>query len=439
MIDNVESSILYRREFHKYAEPSWKEIRTTSRIVEILHELGYEDVKFGIDAIDIDSIIKEVKLDEEQRQTEIQRAIKQGANKDIAKKTLGYPGVVATLDTNKLGPTIAFRFDIDALPYSETLEEGYRPYDEEFASVNNNTVHACGHDGHTAIGLALAKKLINSKNDLVGKIKLIFQPAEESFCGAESIVKKGHLDDVDFLIAIHLAISADNTPLKSNTIACGCSDFLSDCQLDIYFKGVAAHPCGASQEGKNALLAACSAALNIHSIAPHEEGLLRVNVGEIHAGVCANTIAPNALMRVEYRGENNVISQYGRQRIMSIIEGTAKMYDIGYDIVDYGEVPTAKSDTELMDLVKDSAEQVPWFEEIFYYGNVGGTDDATVMMKKVQDNGGKAVYIGIGTDTTNPLHNDKFDYDESALVAGTDLLFNLIKNIKKHINYDTLS
>lgn len=114
---------------------------------------------------------------------------------------------------------------------------------------------------------------------------------------------KGHLDDVMNFIAVHIALSAENKPLPSHTIACGCRDFLSDRQLDVYLEGKAAHPCGASQEGKNALLAACSAALNIHSIAPHEEGLCRVNVGEIHAGVCANTIAPNAMMRIEYRGQ----------------------------------------------------------------------------------------------------------------------------------------
>ena len=88
-----------------------------------------------------------------------------------------------------------------------------------------------------------------------------------------SIVDKGHLDDVINFISVHVALTADGYPLPSNTICCGCKDFVSDCQLDVTFNGRAAHPCGASQEGKNALLAACTAALNIHTIAPHEAGL----------------------------------------------------------------------------------------------------------------------------------------------------------------------
>lgn len=429
MSKEIKNVINYRREFHKYAETAWKEIRTTARIVEILKKLGLDDIKFGEDAVDTNAIINEVLLSPQQRAEEMKRAIEQGADKEIVEETKGWPGVVATLDTGKSGPVVAFRFDIDALPYNEGREDGYKPYEENYASVNKNSVHACAHDGHTAVGLALAERLSKNMEGLCGKIKLIFQPAEEAFCGAESIVKKGHLDDVDYIIAIHFAISAENTPLKSNTIACGCSDFLSVSQLDIYYKGVAAHPCGASQEGKNALLAACTAALNIHAIAPHEEGLFRVNVGEIHAGVCANTIAPNAMLRVEYRGEKNSIAEYGRKRILDIVNAAAKMYDIECDIVDYGEVPAAKSDTELMDIVKVAAEEIPWYKKIYYYGNVGGSDDATVMMKKVQDKGGKAAYIGLGADTLYPLHNDKFDFDEDALEAGVELLLNILKKI----------
>mgnify|MGYP001522026605 FL=1 len=137
--------------------------------------------------------------------------------------------------------------------------------------------------------------------------------------------------------------------------------------MDVYLEGKAAHPCGASQEGKNALLAACSAALNIHSIAPHEEGLCRVNVGEIHAGVCANTIAPDAMMRIEYRGQKPAISEYAGQRIFDILEGTAKAYDLKYHYVDYGEVPAGASDYAMMEVVQRAAQKVPWFQTCLLY------------------------------------------------------------------------
>lgn len=206
-----------------------------------------------------------------------------------------------------------------------------------------------------------------------------------------------------------------------HSLACGCRDFLSDRQLDVYLEGKAAHPCGASQEGKNALLAACSAALNIHSIAPHEEGLCRVNVGEIHAGVCANTIAPDAMMRIEYRGQKPAISEYAGQRIFDILEGTAKAYDLKYHYVDYGEVPAGASDYAMMEVVQRAAKKVPWFQTVYFEGNVGGTDDAAVMLTKVQQNGGIGSYVGIGADTTGPVHNPEFDFDEDCLQAAMEL------------------
>ena len=310
--------------------------------------------------------------------------------------------------------TVAFRADMDAVAVQE-------PDDIPHHSQTPGVAHKCGHDGHTAIGLGIAAELMKRKGELKGKIKLFFQPAEETFYGAQSIVDKGHLDDVMNFIAVHIALSAENKPLPSHTVACGCRDFLSDRQLDVYLEGKAAHPCGASQEGKNALLAACSAALNIHSIAPHEEGLCRVNVGEIHAGVCANTIAPDAMMRIEYRGQKPAISEYAGQRIFDILEGTAKAYDLKYHYVDYGEVPAGASDYAMMEVVQRAAKKVPWFQTVYFEGNVGGTDDAAVMLTKVQQNGGIGSYVGIGADTTGPVHNPEFDFDEDCLQAAMEL------------------
>jgi len=403
----------YRREFHKYPENGWREFRTSARVAEILTGMGY-DVAMGPDVIEPGSVGEPERLSEEQIRQEMERAVRQGADPAFVERTQGWPGVMAVLDTGREGPVSAMRFEMDCLPYDEPQRPGYRPCDPQ-------SVHACGHDGHTAIGLGIAAELMKRKGELKGKIKLFFQPAEETFYGAQSIVDKGHLDDVMNFIAVHIALSAENKPLPSHTIACGCRDFLSDRQLDVYLEGKAAHPCGASQEGKNALLAACSAALNIHSIAPHEEGLCRVNVGEIHAGVCANTIAPNAMMRIEYRGQKPAISEYAGQRIFDILEGTAKAYDLKYHYVDYGEVPAGASDYAMMEVVQRAAKKVPWFQTVYFEGNVGGTDDAAVMLTKVQQNGGIGSYVGIGADTTGPVHNPEFDFDEDCLQAAVDV------------------
>ena len=419
----------YRREFHHYAELGWREIRTSARIAEVLEEMGYKCL-MGTQVINEDTVSFEMLTDEE-KQAEKERAIAQGAKPEYVERTEGYPGVIAELDTGKEGPVTAFRFDIDCLPYEEPQKEGFRPFDEGYISCNAGNVHACGHDAHAAIGMGLAYELMQKKDQLKGKMRIIFQPAEERYNGAQAIVDKGHLDDAMNFISVHMALTAEGWPLPSNTIACGCKDFLSDDQIDVTFHGRAAHPCGASQEGKNALLAACTAALNLHAIAPHEEGLCRVNVGVLNAGVVVNTIAPNAFMSIEYRGQTKTIAAYARKRVFDILDGAAKAHDMEYTYEDFGEIPAAQSSDAMMEVIERAAKKVPWFEKIYFEGSIGGTDDASVMMNKVQDNGGIATYVGIGCDTTQPLHNAEFDLDEDSIPAAIEMLVHAVEELHK--------
>ncbi len=421
--------IEYRREFHHYPEIGWRELRTSARVAEILEAMGYSCL-MGKDVVREETISFEM-LSEEEKEAEKKRAVSQGAAPAYVERTCGYPGVIAILNTGKKGPVTAFRFDIDCLPYQEPAKTGFRPFDEGYISCNADCVHACGHDAHTAIGLGLADALMKRRDELKGQIKLIFQPAEERYNGAQAIVDKGHLDDAENFISIHMALTGEGRPLPSNTICCGCKDFLSDCQLDVTFHGRAAHPCGAAQEGKNALLAACSAAMNLHAIAPHEAGLCRVNVGKLNAGVVVNTIAPTAFMSIEYRGQTQEISQYARGRVFDILDGSVKAYDMDYTYIDFGEIPAAQSDDAMMQVIERAAGQVDWFQKIYFEGSVGGTDDASVMMNKVQANGGNATYVGIGTDTTQPLHNAEFDLDEEAIPAAIEMLVHAVEELNR--------
>lgn len=422
--------IEFRRELHKYAEQSWHEVRTSARIAEELTKMGYTPL-VGEEAVCADIISSVVRPDEEERKADMLRALNQGADRQWVEKAKGIPGVVAVLDTGRPGPVVAFRADIDALPYREKTEKGDQAEICGYKSVNDAD-HACGHDGHTAIILGLAEKLMSEKDSLNGKIKFLFQPAEESYFGAESMVEKGHLDDVDVLVTMHIALSGDNKPLPSGTLALGCDDFLSYRRMDVDFIGKAAHPCGASQEGRNAILAACTATLGIHSIAPHEDGLFRVNVGLINGGIAINTIAPEATICLEYRGETESIERYGAERVESIIRGAAAMYGCDYKITDYGSTATAKSDRNLMNLIREAAEEKGLFSKrIFELGNVGGSDDATVMMRRVQSHGGCATYFGIGADVTHPLHNETFDFDEKCMEETILLCESIAKKAEK--------
>lgn len=172
----------WRRDFHHFAESGWVEFRTAAKVAEILASLGYE-LAMGRDVVDAESRMG--LPDDATLSREFARARAQGApEKWLAPFEGGFTGIVATLNTGRPGPTTAFRVDMDALDLSEALDDSHRPFRDGFASCNPGMMHACGHDGHTTIGLGLAQVLKQYEAQLNGTIKLIFQPAEEGTRGA---------------------------------------------------------------------------------------------------------------------------------------------------------------------------------------------------------------------------------------------------------------
>jgi amidohydrolase len=108
-------------------------------------------------------------------------------------------GVVGMIEGVRPGPTVLLRFDMDALPIDEQTGA-------EYSSLNPGVMHACGHDGHTAIGMAVAKMIHDRRAEMAGSVKLVFQPAEEALGGAERMVQEGVLEDPrpDYSLALHL-------------------------------------------------------------------------------------------------------------------------------------------------------------------------------------------------------------------------------------------
>src|SRR5207249_2354832 len=114
----------------------------------------------------------------------------------LGKAEGGLTGVVADLRLGE-GPTVALRVDMDALPVTESAEPGHRPAAEGFASARPGYMHACGHDGHMAVGLGVATVLARLAPELGGTVRLVFQPAEEgALGGAAAVAAKGLVDDV---------------------------------------------------------------------------------------------------------------------------------------------------------------------------------------------------------------------------------------------------
>lgn len=410
LAESLESKIiLYRRDFHKYPEVGWTEFRTSSKVAEVLIDLGY-DVKLG------EEIIKEEAVMGSPGRLEIlkemDRAIKEGADPQILEQMEFRPGVVGILDTGHPGPTTAFRFDMDALKISEAQEEEHRPYSEGFSSIHDGIMHACGHDGHTAVGLGLAEMLINVKDKLSGTVKLIFQPAEEGVRGAKAMVKAGIVDDVDYFFAFHIGFGSDDLI----SLVARTTGFLATSKLDVTYIGQTAHAGAAPHQGKNALLGAATAVLNLHAIAPHSDGMTRINTGVLTAGTDANVIPGRSHMKIETRGETTSLNDYMRERAKTILQACADMYDLKYHFQDAGAAPSAEGDQELAHMVKQVGQSLA-LPRIIEEGFFGASDDATYFMERVQSMGGKANYFQVKAPIASNHHNSRFDFDEACLVV----------------------
>lgn len=125
----------------------------------------------------------------------------------MARKMEGYTGCVALFDSGKPGKTIALRFDIDCVNVTETRSPEHIPNKEGFASINDGFMHACGHDSHITIGLGVALWIAQNKDKLTGKVKIVFQPAEEGVRGAAAIAQSGIIDDADYFASSHISFA----------------------------------------------------------------------------------------------------------------------------------------------------------------------------------------------------------------------------------------
>ncbi|MEG1210712.1 MAG: M20 family metallo-hydrolase [Leclercia sp.] len=406
----------WRRDFHHYAESGWVEFRTAARVAEVLDQLGF-DLAMGRDVVDADSRMG--LPDDATLAQEFARARQQGApEKWLSAFEGGFTGIVATLKTGLPGPTIAFRVDMDALDLDEARSDDHLPFREGFASCNSGMMHACAHDGHTTIGLGLAHLLMQHQSQLNGTLKLIFQPAEEGTRGARAMVAAGVLDDVDYFTAVHIG-----TGVPAGTVICGSDNFMATTKFDVRFTGFAAHAGGKPEAGRNALLAAAQAAIGLHSIAPHSEGASRVNVGVMQAGSGRNVVPASALLKVETRGESEAINQYVYERAQAVIEGAATLHGVSSDLRLMGAATSSVPSPAWVNYLREQAAQVAGVQHaIDKVKAPAGSEDATLMMARVQQRGGLASYMVFGTTLSAGHHNEKFDFDETVMLIAIETL-----------------
>jgi len=411
-----ENLINCRRDLHKHAETAWTEFRTASIVAETLASLGYQ-LSVGEEVINAEAMMGVPSRQELIQHQE--RAIAQGADaKWIGRMQGGKTGVMGVMHFAQPGPVVAFRFDMDANDVVEVTLEEHRPWREGFASVNSGAMHACGHDGHTSIGLTLAEVLADVKNELAGTVKLIFQPAEEGVRGAKAMVARGIVDDVDFFVGLHLGIGLK----KKGTMTCNTVGFLATTKIDAVYTGVPAHAGAAPETGQNALLAAATAALNLHAISRHSKGASRINVGVLQAGTGRNIIPDKAVLKLETRGTTSEINEYIYQKAVRILEAAAEMYDVRVVLSLMGGAASGGNNPILVERLQQVAEKSNLFENILPEGNIGGSEDCTYFMERVQQNGGQTAYLMVGASLAAGHHDSRFDFDEDCLVSATALL-----------------
>lgn len=410
----------WRREFHKFPELGWTEYRTTYRIVEILGNIGYATY-LGKEVL-ASSYRMGLPSDEEQEMA-VLKARQNGVPEEALQLMQdGHTGLVAVLDTKREGPHIALRFDIDALPIKECDEAGHYPEDMGFKSVYKGVMHACGHDGHTAIGLTVAHFISEFQDQLSGKFTLLFQPAEEGSRGAKAMVEKGWLDDVDFFLSGHIGCAA----FEIGEVAASTEGFFATTKLDVVFQGKSAHAGVEPQTGKNALLAGAAAALQLHSIPRHSEGSTRLNVGKMIAGSGRNIIPDKSYLEIETRGETNELNLYMLREAKRIIEAAALAYDVEASIKVVGEGIEAPCDPQLTQLIQTVCARSSRITKLKESARIGASEDVCYMLERVQKCGGQASYMLFGSPLSNGHHHPAFDYKEDVLTIAVDAFSRVI-------------
>ncbi len=369
-----DEMIARRRDFHKHPELGFQEFRTSEIVAGELNRLGLE-VRTGI----------------------------------------GKTGVVGLLEGDKPGPTILLRFDMDALPIAETNTTDY-------ISENAGVMHACGHDGHTAMGLAVAKMLLPLRKDMAGTLKFVFQPAEEGLGGAEAMVKDGVMEDPrpERSLAMHVW---NDFPLGWVAATNGPCMAASE-RFTITLQGKGGH--GAAPDlAKDPVAAAAQIitalqTVGARSVEPLESAVLSVTA--VRAGDAFNVIPDTAEMRGTIRSFNPKVRELILKRVPEVVEGIAKAMDCPATLEMWSIAPAVTNDLGMAAEVRALAEIMPGVTKVLDDTRTMGSEDMAFMM---QDVPGCYFFVGSANaerDLNYPHHHPRFDFDERVLVQGAALM-----------------
>jgi amidohydrolase len=370
----------WRRRFHQRPELSFKEQLTSEFISQKLTEMGIK------------------------HQTKIAKT-----------------GVVATIEGTHPGPVLAIRADMDALPIQEENEVSYR-------SQHDGIMHACGHDGHTAIALGTAYYLAKHRQDFRGTVKIIFQPAEEGPGGAKPMIEEGVLQnpDVDAIIGLHLW---NNLPLGTVGVRSGALMAAVEC-FRVQIHGRGGHGAMPHQTVDSILVSAnivnALQTIVARNVNPLDSAV--VTVGELHAGSALNVIADSAKMSGTVRYFNPALEDFIGKRIKEIIAGVCQSHGATYEL-DYWQLyPATINDAIMAELVRSTAiEVVETPAGVVPECQTMGGEDMSFFLQEVP---GCYFFLGSANPEKGlayPHHHPRFDFDETALATGVEIFVRCVE------------
>ena len=412
--------IALRRSVHRHAEPGFCEVRTAHLVERALAGLPLE-LRTGAAAIDLSTVAGRPGYpDDAERAAWAERAVAAGVPAERAAYFRDHgTALVADLVGERPGPVWGLRCDVDALGVVESTAQHHRPHAQGFAS-HTPAMHACGHDGHVAIGVGLLHRLAD--RDFPGTLRLVFQPAEEGVRGARPMVAAGVAEGVQRMLAVHLGID-----LPLGTVVGGATGAMATTKFQAVFTGEASHAAAAPERGRNALAAAATATLGLLGLPRHSAGETRVNVGTLHADGGANIVPARAVVAFEVRGSTDTAHEDLRARAERCVRGAAAMHDVEVDLAVTGAASGTVPDDEVVDLVQAAAREVPGVGDFRRHHVMSGSDDATLFMSEVQRAGGAAAYVLVGGANPAPHHHAEFDVAEEAVLLAVDVLERVVR------------
>lgn len=363
-----------RRDFHRHPELAFQEVRTAGVVARRLSDLGLE-VQAGI----------------------------------------GKTGVVAVLEGAADGPTVLVRADMDALPI---LEENAADY----VSQNAGVMHACGHDAHTTIGLTVAEMLAARRDQIRGRVKFIFQPAEEIGQGARAMIADGALSDPrpDLSIGLHVwnDLEVGKVAVMSGPSMAAADEFI------IRIRGYGGHAAQPGQS-RDPILAAAQIVSGLQAIVSRNVNPLDtavLSVTTIHGGDAFNVIPELVEMKGTIRTFRKDVREMVHRRARAIIEGVAASFDCTGEFELTEMTLAVNNDSAIAEHIAALVEEQVGPQNLLRDLRTMGSEDMAYFMDDIP---GCYFFVGSRNESRNlkyPHHNPRFDIDEEAMVIGASLL-----------------